>query len=109
MRSVAVASVRGSRIARPVRDEDPVRFRGEDRLGGSRARHDGHLAADVDQMAKDVPFHPEIEGDNVRPARVECASEPARRRPRVRPGRRCTRNERSRPSSHVVDSFGITS
>ena len=32
------------------------------------AGHDGHLAADLDQVAEDVPLHPEIERDDVRAA-----------------------------------------
>ena len=88
-------------IARPVGDEDPVGLAVEDRLGGRGAGHDRHLAAEIDQVAEDVPLHAEIEGDDVR-----TRGRAARRKPRVRRAgasavdREPTEYVRSSPSSH---------
>ena len=70
VRSVAVASASGRGIARPVREEDPVGLVVEDRLGRGRAGHDRDLAADIDQVAGDVPLHAEVERDDVRATAV---------------------------------------
>ena len=40
--------------------------------GGRRARHHRHPAADIDQVAQDVPLHPEIERHHVRALPSGC-------------------------------------
>ena len=44
----------------------------QDGLGGHRSGNRCHPAADIDQVAQDVPLHAEIEGDDVRPAGCGC-------------------------------------
>ena len=55
----------GGRVARPVRQEDPVGLQREDLGRGRRAGHDRHVEADVHQAAQDVPLHARVDGDDL--------------------------------------------
>ena len=60
------ASSQGAGVARAVGEEDAVGLVVEDRLGRHGAGDDRHPAADLDQVAEDVPLHAEVERHDVR-------------------------------------------
>ena len=52
-------------VAGAVREEDAVGLVREHFFGGGGAGQDRHAAAQVDQVARDVPLHAVVEGDDV--------------------------------------------
>ncbi len=71
-------------VAGAVREEDAVGLEGEHIFGGSERGHHRHVAAGVDEAAKDVVLDAEVVGDDVK-LRVGGLRSVVRMASRVRP------------------------